>query len=209
MLPPSSQKRRSEVTGAASRDSKATAEAMLSFAVALGARPRQEVYFSTPITTGYAYVLWRQENAQSIGQDHPRYRELHRAEVINLNIARAAPLVEQLRMEFPGQLVVNPAGLADIDEWAQCDYHDFWCAVIRRFAAVAVFADGWQFSRGCVAEYATAVECGVKILRQDLAPLAGEAGSTLVAQAVATLDDLREDTSDLRNALARLDRGRP
>jgi hypothetical protein len=196
------------VIGVAPRDSKATARAMLNFAVALGARTRQEVYLSTPITTGDTYVRWRQETARSIGRDDPRYDELHRAEVINRNIARAAPLAERLRAEFPSRIVVNPADMADIEDWTQGDYHDFWCAVIRQFVEIVIFADGWQFSHGCVTEFATAVECGAQLLNQNLVPLTSEGGSALVAKAMAELDGLSEDTDSLRRALARLNRRR-
>lgn len=194
--------------GIAPRGSKATARAMLNFAMALGARTRQEVYLSTPITTGDTYVRWRQETAHSIGRDDPRYNELHREKVINHNIAQAAPLAERLRAEFPDRIVVNPADMADIEDWTQADYHDFWCAVIRRFAGIVIFADGWQFSHGCVTEFATAVECGAQLLTQNMAPLTSDVGSALVARAMAELDGLSEDTDPLRKALARLDRRR-
>ncbi|HSV65451.1 MAG TPA: hypothetical protein VLJ59_06020 [Mycobacteriales bacterium] len=175
---------------------------MLSFAGCLGARDRSEVYLSAPITTGELFVAWRQSAAGSLDRDHPDYPELHREHVMATNIARVAPLVGWLRDAFAGRLVIDPTVLADVPGWRQQDYHDFWCALIRRYVDTVVFADGWQYSHGCVAEFATAVSVGARLLTERLENLDLARAVELVGAAVARLESVGEDTSKLRGWLA-------
>jgi len=188
-------------------EAEATARAMLDFAVALGARAHRELYLSTPITTGHAFVQWRRSSAASVGRDHPRYWELHREQVVKPNIERTVPIEKFLRSKFPDYMIINPAGLADIDGWRQVDYHRFWCAVIERFAEVVVFTDGWQFSIGCVQEFITAARVNSKMLDQKLKPLDSKTGLTMIADAVTSLEGVEEDTTALKESLAQIGRG--
>jgi len=176
--------------------------AMLSFARCLGARDRQEVYVSTPITTGAAYVTWRNNVGNHLDRSHPKYRDQHREHVIDKNIARIRPVISGLRRHFHGQLVVDPTSLPDVDDWEQHDYHAFWCALIEQYIRTAVFTDGWQFSTGCVREFATAIKAGVWILQEDLAPLTIPTGLQLVRDAIRKFEELGVDAETLRSALA-------
>lgn len=179
-----------------------TFKALLGFIQCLGARPRHEIYFSTPITSGETFVHWRRTAHRDVDDEHPDYRALHYEHVVAKNLARVRPLVASLRIRFPDRLVVDPTELEDVDGWAQPDYHDFWCAVIARYAAKIVFANGWQYSNGCVAEFATAVDAQIPMYTEDLNEIHPIHGIALVDNAIAELQGLGEEPSFLRSWLA-------
>lgn len=189
------------VTVPDSSPSATTAHALINFMKCFGARDRHEVYLSAPITTGEAYVRWRHSYGAQITHDHPSYESLHYEHVISTNLTRVAPLVTHLRKSFTGRLVIDPTSLDDIPGWSQNDYHDFWCSLIEKYIEFVVFADGWQFSTGCVREFATAVRTDKRVFDQSLKPLTQEAGLRLIADAVAQFDSLSVDSTSLRRAL--------
>jgi hypothetical protein len=176
-----------------------TAEAMVGLLSCVGARRRHEVYLSTPITTGEAFVTWRRRGR--LETEHPDYRTLHREHVIDKNLERIRPVVARLRQHYSDRLVIDPTALDDVVGWEQSDYHEFWCAVVATYAAEVVFADGWQFSTGCVAEFAAASEAGIPMRREDLSTLSLDDGLRLATDAVSQLDRLGEDTTGLRRSL--------
>lgn len=173
---------------------------MLSFARCLGARDREEVYVSTPITTGHAYVTWRNNESGQIDRAHPLYSDLHREHVIEKNIARVRPVISNFRSRFRDQLVIDPTALHDIDDWEQLDYHAFWCALIEQYVRTVIFTDGWQFSTGCVREFAAAIRIQARILTEDLRPLTIPVGIQLIGEAVLKLEELDVDPESLRSA---------
>ena len=172
-----------------------THDALLSLPRCLGARHQAEVYLSAPITTGAQYLAWRRTPDGSLQRDHPEYRERHRAQVVQTNIARIAPLVRSLRERFAGQLVIDPTGLADVEGWKQDDYHELWCAVVETYAQTVVFADGWQYSTGCAAEFGAALRVRARLLTERLEPLASAEGLALLAAAVAEMEAMDEETA--------------
>lgn len=189
------------MTAAQPSEAEITASALHSFTRCFGARDDHEVYVSAPITTGQAYVVWRHSHGSQVTRDHPQYDSLHYQHVISTNLTRVAPLVRRLRESFPDRLVIDPTSLEDIPGWSQEDYHDFWCNLIEKYAAMVVFADGWQFSTGCVSEFATALRTGKKVYTQSLAPLTQHDGLTMVANAADEFDTLNVDSRPLRRAM--------
>jgi hypothetical protein len=185
-----------------------TARALLSFAKCFGARDGHEVYLSAPITTGEAYVIWRNTHGSELTHDDPGYKSLHYENVVSTNLMRVAPLVAQLRRRFPERLVIDPTSLADLPGWEQTDYHEFWCHLIERYAALVIFADGWQFSTGCVREFATAIQGKIKTVDQSLAPLTLRDGISLISAAIVEFDRLHVDSSRLRQGLTAAERAK-
>jgi hypothetical protein len=180
--------------------------ALLSFAKCFGARDSHEVYMSAPITTGEAYVAWRHNHGAPITRDHPQYESLHYENVISANVTRVGPLVAKLRRRYPDRLVIDPTSLDNIDGWSQSDYHDFWRALIEKYVALVVFADGWQFSTGCVYEFATALRSGKEVYAESLKPLDRQDGLHMIAAAVAEFENLNVDAESLRRALQSVER---
>lgn len=175
--------------------------ALLSFARCLGALEHEAVYLSAPITTGELFVAWRQANDSALERTDPEYPALHRAQVVAKNVARVVPLVAQLRRRFAERVVIDPTSLDDVGGWDQADYRDFWCEVIRRYAHTVVFADGWQYSHGCVAEFAAALRVPARLLTERLNPLTLDEGVGMVTAAADRLQGLGEDTVVLRATL--------
>lgn len=170
--------------------------------------PRSAVYLSTPITTGLRFVAWRRGPGADLAVETPEYRRRCADEVIAPNRNEIAPLVEFLRDRFDDP-VIDPTALEDVPGWEQLDYHRFWTEAIDRYAHTAVFADGWEYSSGCVLELAAAVSAGATLLCQDLTPLAPEDAAELTEGAVA--DVSRDDVlpqEPLRTALEALQRHR-
>jgi hypothetical protein len=179
----------------------ATAEALLNFAKCFGARERHEVYLSAPITTGQAFVAWRHSQGAEISRDHPHYEELHHEYVVSTNLTRVAPLVRQLRTRFADRLVIDPTALASLSGWEQENYHRLWGSFIDKYVALVIFADGWQFSTGCVREFGTALHLSIKTVDQSLRPLAPQDGERLVKAAIAEFRRLQVDPTGLLKAL--------
>lgn len=174
--------------------------ALLSFARCFGARDSHEVYMSAPITTGEAYVTWRHNNGSGITRDHPQYESLHYENVISANVTRVGSLVAKLRRRYADRLVIDPTSLDNVDGWSQSDYHNFWCALIEKYVALIVFADGWQFSTGCVYEFATALRSGKESVTESLRPLDRQDGLHMIATAIAEFERLNVDAESLRRA---------
>jgi hypothetical protein len=189
------------VTSSQRSEAEITASALHSFTRCFGARDGHEVYLSAPITTGEAYVVWRHSYGAQITRDNPQYDSLHYQHVISTNLTRVAPLVTHLREMFPDRLVIDPTSLQDIPGWSQSDYHDFWCNLIEKYVAMVVFADGWQFSTGCVSEFATAIRTGKSVYTQSLTPLTQHQGLQMIASAVEEFDNLHVDSKPLRRAM--------
>ena len=157
------------------------------------------MYLSTPITTGEAFVTWRHTHGAHISLDNPSYESLHYEHVIATNITRVAPLVAELRKRYSDRLVIEPTPL-EADGWTQRQYRDFWCALVEQYVAVVVLADGWQFSTGCVYEFATAMIVGKRVLNQSLQPIASQEGLNMIDGAIEEFEDLNVDSADLRDA---------
>lgn len=175
--------------------------ALLGFMKCVGARDKHEVYLSTPITTGPAFIAWHQQNRAQLSPADPHYETLHEANVITPNLQRVHPLVESLRQRYDRRLVIDPTGLDDVADWEQRHYHLFWCSLIERYAAIVVFADGWQFSVGCINEFAAAVRSSAEIYTETISTLGKEDGIALIEAALADMDRLGIDCEDQRNAL--------
>lgn len=177
------------------------ARTLLSFIKCVGAREKHEVYLSTPITTGRAFVTWRQMSGSQIDPSHPHYESQHYANVIALNLQRVPSLVAQLRARYSGRLVIDPTSLEDISGWEQEDYLRFWCSLIEEYVAIAIFAEGWQFSTGCIGEFATALRFSAEIYSESFAPLSKHDGEHLIRAAIAEVEELSLDSEPLRLGL--------
>ncbi len=159
-------------------DTDPTGELILSAFVCAGAIDRQVVYVSTPITTGALSIEFASDASQHRSQ----------AEVIRANIAGAKDVTARARSAFPNELTIEPTSLHDVVAYEQSDYHRLWCALIERYAKVVVFNDGWQYSTGCAAEFATAALSGVRILDHHLNDMPIRDAVRLLDEAVSRLE---------------------
>lgn len=178
---------------------------LLGFLRCVGVEGRNSVYVSVPITTGREFAAWFSQQPDA-GSDAYRSR-LHR-EVVQPNLKRARPLVQQVRDRWSDMPVIDPTGLDDVPGWTQADYHAFWVQIVLRHAALVVLAEGWQYSNGCALEVAAAVRSGADLLDHHLEPMNTTVATRLLREAIDELDDLSVDSSTLRYAATTMTTGR-
>jgi hypothetical protein len=163
---------------------------------------RSGVYVSAPITSGKRYFALQerlQEGRRGLVNIDTDTLE---REVIAPNVAETAKLVGVVRERF-GPLVIDPSPLV-VPRWRQRNYIALWAAVVRRYARLVIFSEGWQFSSGCTYEFVVACEEGIAMLGAHLEPLSRERGIELVASAKDELDAHGFDASYLGERLEQL-----
>lgn len=124
-------------------------------------RGRTAAYVSAPITTGRRFLDWRRHNPSLVPGTRD-YNEAHQGYVIAENRAAAISLVSDARARYAQ--VVDPTSLPDLPGWTQSDYRFLWGEVVRRHAHTVLFADGWEFSTGCVYEFVVGTESAAELL---------------------------------------------
>jgi hypothetical protein len=147
-------------------------------------KPRSGVYVSTPITTGPRFVQWRRGPGAHLQPDSAEYEQRRHEAVIVPNREAVAPLVESLHSQLQDP-VIDPTALEDVPGWEQFEYHRFWAEVVDRYVHTAVFADGWEYSSGCVLELAAALSADVATQFGDLTVLSVDEASARVQRAIA------------------------
>jgi hypothetical protein len=139
-------------------------------------------YAAVPITTGSRFLKWYVEGGAFI-EGSNRYAEDHRHSVVEPNCSDARVRIAAIRKALPLP-VIDPSAF-EWPTWSQEEYRAFWAAVIRRYAAMAVFFDGWQFSSGCSFEFLTATTADIPTLGEHLQPLSRMKGYELIVAAVS------------------------
>lgn len=145
--------------------------------------PGSAVYLSAPITTGPRFVGWRRGPGAGLEWGNPDWAQMRYQAVIAPNREDVVPLVDFLRSRLDDP-VIDPTSLEDVPGWEQFDYHHFWTEVIHRYVHTAVFAEGWEYSSGCVLELAAALSAEVKVRTADFNELALEEAVEHVEQAL-------------------------
>jgi Domain of unknown function (DUF4406) len=156
-------------------------------------------YLSVPLTTGRSFIelLARRDGAPV---DPERVRNDRNSAVAH-NRRRAHEAAARLRAILSG-MVIDPSRFADVPGWEQADYHAFWVMVIEQYSEKIFFLDGWQYSVGCTIEFGTAVQLGLPMLTNHLAPLDAVTGKRLVLAAIDEYAAAGLDTEPLREALS-------
>ena len=169
-------------------------EVGLQICATLGIEPRSCTYLSTPITSGPAFIRWKQSLGDQVREEDRQYWRDHRLNVIAENETRIAPIERRLRKEVSGVLV-SPIHL-HISGWSQLEYHRFWQEFISQWCAAVVFSEGWEFSTGCCVEALTSVVHGLRLFDQDLADLTPSKMATSLESARRDLIEI-----DMANAV--------
>jgi hypothetical protein len=103
--------------------------------------------------------------------------------VVRPNRADAQRGAARLRLAT-GRPVFDPTCFGVYKGWNQRDYVDLCLQIIASKADSVVFADGWQFSSGCIEEYEVVVASGLPMFDFALRQLDPEVGWQMVAEAV-------------------------
>jgi hypothetical protein len=150
---------------------------------------RAATYVSTPITTGRRFVEWRRSAGRALDPTSDAYRAGRNDKVVRPNIDQVAPIVNHLRAAGPA-IVIDPTKLVDYARWRQANYHRLWVEVIARFAKRVVFADGWEYSQGCVFEFAQARLSDIQTFDQRMVQLPADVARGLLE---AAMRDVKAD----------------
>ena len=156
-------------------------------------------YLCVPITTGRAHIEWHAQHGHT--PDVVGRSRAGRKGTMAANRRRGRETADRLRAILTGT-VIDPSRLADVPGWEQTDYHFFWTRVIERYAEKVLFSDGWQYSVGCVIEFAKAVQLGLPTLTEHLIPLDATAGKRLVRAAIDEYDAVGLNAEALRQSLS-------
>ncbi len=165
------------------------------------------VYASSELTSGRRAQRLQQEHnvpnhvslRDGLGPDH--YHTL----LWSLNVAEAVRFAEELRTRLGGAaVVISPAPFA-APSWPQSAYLAFWENVIRTRITAVYFNDGWEYSTGCVFEFAISTEVGLPTFDRAARQLLVSEASQSVRHAITEMQANRLETSAIRASLDRLE----
>ena len=165
----------------------------------------EAVYLAAPITGGLRFLEWYEAEGRHLcGQRQSDAQR--RAKVIVPNCEDAAAFAETLR-GATSKVVIDPSRFF-LDHWTQPAYYALWREVVRRFASVVHFNEGWWVSVGCAQEFLAAVGGGIPLfegLGESLTPKAGlhrlQIGVEKLHKIGAPCDDLAVVVGDLEELL--------
>lgn len=168
------------------------------------------IYHSSELTTGKRLnalfrahgVRERRELKAKMGE------EAFRRQVWDPNVAEANAFARELHHRLGGEIVITPAPFAS-PGWTQAEYLAFWETVIRTRCKAVYFSEEWEYSSGCVFEFAVALDAGLPTFQADGRTLSVEEGRARIAAAIAELEAEGLDVEPLREALARLEATAP
>ena len=136
-------------------------------------------YVSTPMTSGRRLMDQISDKKRDLSKEERRA-------VMVSNRRYAESLAE--RVSEISSRVINPYSLDDMRGWEQPDYHRFWIEVIDQCVASCYFVKDWEYSTGCVIEYAEALRQGVSIFDHTLKPVSLERGCAMLRRSIVELE---------------------
>lgn len=128
------------------------------------------IYLSGPITTGRRKID-SIRRGDGVSAD----------EITGQNCKILIEAANRLREER-GDVVVEPASL-QIPGWSQQEYLTLWKELIKRHARLVIFMPDWEYSVGCVTEYAMAKAEGIPTAMYDGTPLHSNEAIELLSRA--------------------------
>jgi hypothetical protein len=162
------------------------------------------IYHSSELTTGKRLnallrthgVRERRELKAKLGE------EAFRRQVWDPNVAEANAFARELHHRLGGEIVLTPAPFVSPD-WTQPEFLAFWETVIRTRCKAVYFSEDWEYSSGCVFEFAVALDAGLPTFCAGGQELSREEGSSRIAAAISELEAEGLDVTPLKEALAR------
>jgi len=164
------------------------------------------IYCSSELTSGYTLrqaLLDRKlktsaELKQQMGNDW------FGKNIWDKNVKAAIDFAEAVRAKSAGKtLVITPAPFS-APGWSQHEYLAFWETLLRTRVRSSWFNRNWQYSNGCVFEFAVAQDAGLPTFDCEGKILDRETGIALIKSAIEQLEPDGFDTKSLRENLARL-----
>jgi hypothetical protein len=160
-------------------------------------------YASVPITSGTRLHRFLRERRLAGGTfDAKAIKEMqHR--VIEPNVCDARAFARRLRSEYE-RPVIDPSRFVAPNGWTQDHFNALWAAIIKKYCNLVVFADGWEYSTGCTAEFVEACNAHIRMVDARGNALTRDDGIRLVIRAERQLSADGLETSGLCDRLKQL-----
>lgn len=139
------------------------------------------IYASSPTSTGL--LLY-----ETIRANPDRPISEIKKQVMGANIAGGIQLGRELT-ELGFRNVIVP-GKFFAEGWTQEHYMSLWEQVIRRFATVICFNDGWHYSTGCVEEFLIGIQTDKEIVDRNLQPIRPHDELDKIKTAIDRIDEM-------------------
>lgn len=164
------------------------------------------VYCSTELTTGTRlYGALREHKCKNTADLRATMGEAwFKNTIVDANARSANQFARQVRALLRGtELVVTPAPFA-APGWSQPQYLAFWETFLRTRVKCVWFEKDWQFSNGCVLEFATAHDVKLPALDHSGNALGLGQATQLIESAIQQLKNDGFDAAELSREFAAL-----
>jgi hypothetical protein len=167
---------------------------------------RKAIYASTELTTGLRLYTELRARQLKTGDElrETMGRAWYSANIFDANVEAGRRFADAVRERADGAPVITP-GPFSAPGWSQAEYLGFWETLIRTRVSAVWFNENWQYSNGCVFEFAVACHASVGTFDHRGRPLSRAEGAGLVRAALAELDRDSFDTTAMRDSLERIE----
>jgi hypothetical protein len=164
------------------------------------------IYCSSELTSGLNLCTLLRERGLKTASELKKGMgsEWFRAKLWDVNVKAAIDFAEAVRHKFNDRTIVITPAPFSAPGWTQPEYLAFWETLLRTRIKAAWFNRNWQFSNGCVFEFAVALDAGLDTFDQDGSPLNRGAGIELIDAAIQRIDEQGLDASSLKENLERV-----
>lgn len=166
----------------------------------------QAIYCSSELTTGMRlYEALRTHGVRTAAELKGKLgRDWFGVNIFDANVKSGKEFAQCVRNRLTDKTIVITPGPFTAPTWTQPEYLFFWEELLRTRIKSACFNRNWQFSNGCVFEFAVAQDHGVPALNHNGETLELEEGIQMIEGAIQTLQADGFDTSTLGETLQRL-----
>lgn len=161
------------------------------------------IYCSSELTTGARlYEALRENKLKTAAELKEKLgKAWFGTNIFDANVKLGKEFARCVRNSVTDKTIVITPGPFLAPTWSQPEYLFFWETLLRTRIKSACFNRNWQFSNGCVFEFAVAHDAGVPTLDHNGKPLELDEGLQLIESAIQQLDTDGFDTSALRKSL--------
>lgn len=172
----------------------------------------EAIYASSPITSGQRLHRFISDWPVRMGASRPSRTAAMRECVIEPNERDALAFARRLRREYKAP-VIDPSRFRAGKGWTQDHFTSLWATVIKSYCNLVVFANGWEYSSGCTAEFVEAFKANIPtsdakgnlLARDDAIGLMSRAKLQLLADGLSAatlsrrIQQLRLNTAGVRH----------
>ena len=164
------------------------------------------IYCSSELTTGARlYEALRENKLKTAAELKEKLgRDWFGTNIFDVNVKLAKEFAQCVRNSLTDKTIVITPGPFVAPTWSQPEYLFFWETLLRTRIKSACFNRNWQFSNGCVFEFAVANDVGLQTLDHNGKSLDLYEGFLLIDSAIRRLAAEGFDTSKLAENLERL-----